>query len=66
MKLYRFVTGPDDETFCMRVSESLNNGWKLHGSPTLTFNGETPIAGQALVKEVESEEFSNEINLRSY
>ncbi|MBQ4848350.1 DUF1737 domain-containing protein [Pseudoalteromonas sp. MMG005] len=66
MKLYRFVTGPDDEVFCMRVSESLNNGWELHGSPTLTFDGKTPIAGQALVKEVEGEEFSQDIKLRTY
>ncbi|RCU49078.1 DUF1737 domain-containing protein [Corallincola holothuriorum] len=66
MKLYRFVTGPDDVTFCMRVTESINNGWELHGSPTLTFNGESPIAGQALVKEVPDEEFSKGIDLRSY
>tara|TARA_A200000159_G_scaffold108388_1_gene101228 strand:- start:763 stop:978 length:216 start_codon:yes stop_codon:yes gene_type:complete len=66
MKLYRFITGPDDETFCMRVSESLNNGWQLHGSPTLTFDGKTPIAGQALIKEILGEEFNQEINLRSY
>jgi len=66
MKLYRFITGPDDETFCMRVTESLNNGWKLHGSPTLTFDGKTPIAGQALVKEVEGEKFHSKINLREY
>ncbi|ESP93677.1 DUF1737 domain-containing protein [Pseudoalteromonas luteoviolacea] len=66
MKLYRFVTGPDDEVFCMRVSKSLNDGWQLHGSPTITFNGKTPIAGQALIKDVPDEEFHDGINLRSY
>lgn len=66
MKLYRYITGPDDEEFCMRVSESLNNGWELHGSPSLTFDGKTPIAGQALVKEVEGEKFSKDTDLRSY
>lgn len=66
MKLYRFITGPDDEKFCMRVTESLNNGWELHGSPALTFNGMNAIAGQALVKTVENEKFSNDINLRYY
>ncbi len=66
MKLYRYITGPDDEEFCMRVSESLNNGWELHGSPALTFDGKTPVAGQALVKEVEGVEFSKDIDLRSY
>jgi hypothetical protein len=66
MLLYRFITGPDDEHFCLRVSESLNNGWQLHAGPTLTFNGQTCIAGQAVVKEVPEEEFSPKINLRAY
>ena len=66
MKLYRFLTGPDDDEFCRRVSESLNNGWELYGNPTLTFDGKTPIAGQALVKEVVGEEFSRDIDLKSY
>jgi len=66
MKLYRFITGPDDEKFCMRVTESLNSGWQLHGSPALTHDGKTAIAGQALVKEVAGEEFVQDINLRSY
>lgn len=53
MKLYRFLTGPDDKSFCLRVCEALNQGWELHGSPSLTFDavrGQV-IAGQALVKE---------------
>ncbi|RUM35769.1 MAG: hypothetical protein DSY50_03950 [Desulfobulbus sp.] len=66
MILYRFITGPDDETFCKRVSESLNSGWKLHGSPALTYDGKTPIAGQALVKEVKGENFSQDIDLKTY
>ncbi len=55
MKLYAYLTGPDDETFCKRVSEKLNNGWELYGNPTLSFNGVNIIAGQAIVKEVEGE-----------
>ncbi|TQF70741.1 DUF1737 domain-containing protein [Pseudoalteromonas luteoviolacea] len=66
MKLYRFITGPDDEVFCMRVSKSLNDGWELYGSPTLTFDGNTPIAGQALTKEVPNESFHEGIDLRSH
>jgi hypothetical protein len=62
MKLYRFLTGPDDATFCRRVSEALNLGWTLHGSPSLTFDGSRVIAGQALVKEVEGD-YSPEIRL---
>jgi len=57
MKLYRILTGVDDAAFCKKVSEALNNGWTLHGSPSLTFDsaqGRT-VCGQALVKEVEGE-----------
>jgi hypothetical protein len=47
---YKLITGPDDSTFCARITEFLNNGWKLHGSPSVTFNGQTVIAAQAVVK----------------
>ena len=63
MQLYSLLTGPDDETFCKRVSQKLNNGWKLYGSPSLTFDGNRVIAGQAIVKEVEGE-FHEEISLK--
>jgi hypothetical protein len=46
---YRVLTGPDDDTFCHRVSEALNLGFRLHGSPAVTFNGERVIVAQALV-----------------
>lgn len=52
MQVYRYLTGPDDAAFCRRVTEALQNGWQLHGSPTLTFNGERVICGQAVVKDV--------------
>ena len=51
MKLYRYLTGPDDASFCHRVTEALQNGWELYGNPTLTFDGEHIICGQAVVKE---------------
>ena len=63
MKLYTYLTGPDDETFCKRVCAKLNNGWELYGGPTLTFYGKNIIAGQALIKEVEGE-YYNEINIK--
>lgn len=62
MKLYRYLTGPDDASFCLRVSEALNNGWELHGGPTLAFDGTRIIAGQAVVKEKPGE-FSRDIDL---
>ncbi|WP_230281634.1 MULTISPECIES: DUF1737 domain-containing protein [unclassified Croceicoccus] len=46
---YRCLTGPDDHAFCERVSKALDEGWKLHGSPALTFNGEQVIVAQAVV-----------------
>ena len=66
MKLYKYITGPDDEQFCMRVSEALNKGWKLYGSPSLTFDGTTPIAGQALTKKIPGKEFNQQLDLKSY
>lgn len=33
----------------------LNKGWELHGSPSLTFNGEMVIAAQAIVREAEGD-----------
>lgn len=62
MKLYRYLTGPDDAAFCLRVSEALNTGWELNGGPTLTFDGVRVIAGQAVVKEAPGE-FSRDVDL---
>ena len=50
LPIYRLLTGPDDASFCERVSEMLNLGNQLHGGPSLTFNGETVIAAQAVVR----------------
>ena len=48
---YRLLTGPDDHAFCVRVSEALDDGYVLYGSPSITFNGETCIVAQAVIKE---------------
>ena len=67
LKLYRYLTGPDDSSFCHRVTAALNKGWDLHGTPTLTFDpgkGRV-ICGQAIVKEAEGE-YSPEIELSKY
>ncbi|MGE4409380.1 MAG: DUF1737 domain-containing protein [Sphingobium sp.] len=55
MKLYRLLTGPDNSAFCARIERMLNKGWELHGPPSLTFNGETVIAAQAIVREAEGD-----------
>lgn len=46
---YRLFTGPDDRSFCERVSAALAEGYVLHGSPAATFDGGTVIVAQAVV-----------------
>ncbi|MEU4253697.1 DUF1737 domain-containing protein [Amycolatopsis sp. NPDC026612] len=46
---YRVLTGPDDAKFCHRVSEALELGYRLYGSPTLTYDGEQVVVGQAVL-----------------
>ena len=36
--IYRLLTGHDDRAFCERVSEALEQGWRLYGSPTMAFD----------------------------
>lgn len=65
MKVYRFITGPDDAAFCHRVTAALNKGWELSGSPSLTFNSLTGqvIAGQAVVKDVPGKDYDPDMKL---
>ncbi|UEL28338.1 DUF1737 domain-containing protein [Pseudarthrobacter sp. L1SW] len=46
---YRLITGPDDRSFCERISAALAEGYVLHGSPAVTFNGTAPIVAQAVI-----------------
>jgi hypothetical protein len=46
---YRVLTGPDDAAFCHRVSEAIDLGYRLHGGPAVTFDGERVIVAQALL-----------------
>jgi len=45
---YRLLTGPDDASFCQRVSEALEAGYELYGSPAMTFDGQSVIVAQAV------------------
>ena len=49
--IYRLLTGKDDRAFCERVSEALEQGWRLYGSPTLAWDQESDCmkAAQAVV-----------------
>jgi len=46
---YRVLTGPDDAAFCHRVSEAVSLGYKLYGSPAVTYNGENVIVAPAII-----------------
>lgn len=49
LPVYRVLTGPDDASFCRRVSEAIELGYRLHGGPAVTFNGENVVVAQALL-----------------
>lgn len=36
--VYRLLTGKDDRAFCERVSEALEQGWRLYGSPSMAWD----------------------------
>jgi hypothetical protein len=56
-RLYRFLTGPDDSSFCHKVSRALSDGWQLYGDPQYATDpaSQTLRCGQAVVKDVEAE-----------
>jgi hypothetical protein len=49
LPVYRLLTGPDDASFCHRVSEAVALGYRLYGSPCAAYDGKTVVVGQALV-----------------
>jgi hypothetical protein len=63
--VYRYLTGPDDASFCHRVTEALSNGWSLYGPPTLTYDAAKGrvICGQAITKDVPEFEYSPDVKL---
>jgi hypothetical protein len=68
MKLYRFLTGPDDASFCHKVTAALNKGWHLFGSPTYAYDGQAKAmrCGQAVVKDVEGQEYTPDTRLSDW
>ncbi|MCC3701331.1 DUF1737 domain-containing protein [Rouxiella badensis] len=48
---YRLLTGPDDASFCHRVSAALELGYELYGNPAITYDSDkkTVIAAQAII-----------------
>mgnify|MGYP000279271769 FL=1 len=49
-KAYKFLTGLDDAAFCQRVSDTLNDGYRLYGAPIMLEKGNGELwVGQAVV-----------------
>ena len=48
-KLYRFLTGPDDASFCQRISDALADGYVLYGNPVMVVSDGQRICGQAVI-----------------
>ncbi len=46
---YRLLTGPDDRSFCERVSAALDQGYQLHGGPVIGYDGARVLVAQAVV-----------------
>jgi len=46
---YRLITGKDDSNFCKRISDLIDQGYELYGSPSCTFNGVDVIVAQAVI-----------------
>ena len=65
MRLYRFLSGPDDSSFCHKVSAALDKGWHLYGSPTYAFDAASNSmrCGQAVVKDIEGKDYDPSIKL---
>ena len=65
--LYRMLSGPDDSSFCHKVSEALSKGWILYGPPIYAHD---PSSGamrcaQAVIKETD-EDYDPERKLGEY
>ena len=46
---YRLLTGPDDSSFCERISAALDEGYELYGSPSITHTPDGVVAAQAVI-----------------
>ncbi|MFT6451068.1 MAG: hypothetical protein ACJA06_000549 [Halocynthiibacter sp.] len=57
MKAYRLLTEDDTSAFCHKVTEALNAGWQLFGSPAYAPCPETGKmrCAQAVIKDAEGD-----------
>ena len=68
MRLYGFLSGPDDSSVCHKIPAALYKGWHLYGSPTYAFDAETKTmrCGQTVVKDVDGVDYVPDIKLSDY
>ena len=68
MRLYRFLSGPDDSSFCHKITAALNKGWHLYGSPTYGYDKQTKSmrCGQAVVKDVDGVDYEPGMKLSDF
>ena len=68
MRIYRFLTGIDDATFCHKVTKALSEGWELYGSPTHAYDGakKRMMAGQAVIREAPDQPYDPDRKLTEY
>lgn len=68
MQAYRFLTGPDDASFCHKITQALNKGWQLYGHPQYTYNEKTKElhCGQAVIKTIDQVQYTPDMKLSDY
>ena len=49
LPVYRLLTGADDDEFCRRVSEALELGYQLYGSPAVASDRDRVTVAQAVL-----------------
>ena len=68
MKLYRFLSEQDTSAFCHKVTEALNKGWELYGTPTQTWDAAAGVmrCGQAVTRIVADQAYDPDKKLVDY
>jgi hypothetical protein len=62
---YRLLTGPDDRSFCEKVSRALADGYVLYGSPAIAMDGDRVICAQAVILADAGFDRIGEVGIRS-
>ncbi len=65
MIAYRLLTGPDDASFCHKVTKALSSGWVLHGQPIYAHDPASGLmrCAQAVIKEINNTDYDPAMKL---